>query len=130
MTLVVDASVVVAALVDIGPNGQWAEAILDERDLYAPHLLPFEVSNVLRRLGIAQTISPDFATLAHGDFQLLHFDLIAHELLADRIWEHRQNLSAYDASYVAAAELLQAPLATLDIRLTKAPKTTCSFRTP
>lgn len=130
MTLVIDASVVVAALVDTGATGQWAELAIAEDNLYAPHLMPFEVANVLRRLALAGAVSEDVSSLAYADFLRIPFDLIAHELLADRIWELRSNLTAYDASYVALAESLGAPLATLDLKLTQAPTVGCQFRVP
>ena len=129
MTVVIDASAVVAALVDSGPDGRWAETLLAS-DLAAPHLLPVEVANVLRRAANASEISDDAASLAHADLLDLRVELIPYDLVAGRIWELRRNLTAYDAWYVAAAELLDAPLATLDQRLVSSSGPTCSFRTP
>ncbi|HUS60660.1 MAG TPA: type II toxin-antitoxin system VapC family toxin [Acidimicrobiales bacterium] len=129
MTIVVDASTVVAALIDTGPDGQWAESLLTS-DLTAPHLLPVEVANVLRRAAGAAEISDDLASIAHGDLMDLRIELVAYDLVAARVWELRHNVSAYDACYVAVAELLDAPLATLDRRLTSAPGPRCEFRTP
>ena len=63
----------------------------------------------------------------------LRYALIAgtdYEPLAGRAWALRDNLTSYDASYVSLAETLGAPLATLDIKLSKAPGTTCAFRLP
>jgi predicted nucleic acid-binding protein len=129
MTVVIDGSAVVAALVDSGPGGRWAETLLTS-DLAAPHLLPVEVSNVLRRAVNAGEISDDIASLAHADLLDLRVELVSYDMVADRIWELRHNLTTYDAWYVAVAELLDAPLATLDQRLVSAPGPTCSFRTP
>jgi predicted nucleic acid-binding protein len=129
MTVVINASAVVAALVDSGPDGRWAETLLTS-DLAAPHLLPVEVSNVLRRAVNAGEISDDIASLAHADLLDLRVELVSYDMVADRIWELRHNLTTYDAWYVAVAELLDAPLATLDQRLVSAPGPTCSFRTP
>lgn len=129
MTVVVDASAVVAALVDSGPDGQWAEALLTD-DLAAPHLLPVEVASVLRRAVHAGDITDDIASLAHADLADLGVALVAYEPVAARAWELRRNLTAYDAWYVAVAELLDAPLATLDQRLARSSGPTCSFRTP
>lgn len=128
MTVVIDASAVVAALVDTGPDGRWAEALLTS-DLAAPHLLPVEVANVLRRAASAGEITDDVASLAHADLVDLRVELVPYELVADRVWQLRPNLSAYDAWYVAAAELLDAPLATLDRRLINASGPRCQFRT-
>lgn len=129
MTIVIDASVVVAALVDSGPDGQWAETLLTS-DLAAPHLLPVEVANVLRRAVNADEITDDIASLAHADLLDLRIEFVPYEMVAVRIWELRHNLTPYDAWYVAVAELFGAPLATLDQRLVSAPGPTCSYRTP
>jgi predicted nucleic acid-binding protein len=129
MTVVIDASTLVAALVDSGPDGQWAESLLTA-DLAAPHLLPVEVAHVLRRAVHAGEITDDIATLAHADLVDLRLALVAYETVADRAWELRHNLTPYDAWYVAVAELLDAPLATLDRRLVNLSGPTCEFRTP
>lgn len=128
MTLVVDASTVVAALVDSGPAGDWAVGLLAE-DLAAPHLLPVEVANVLRRSAAAKDITDDVASLAHADLVDLRVDLVEYDLVASRVWELRHNLTNYDATYVAVAELLDVPLATLDERLASATGPRCAFLT-
>jgi predicted nucleic acid-binding protein len=127
VTLVVDASVVVAALVDTDAHGRWAEEVLVSDVLAAPHLLPVETANVLRRAVAAGEVSDDIATLAHGDLVDLRIDLFEYEPFASRVWELRGNLSAYDAWYVAVAEALDAPLATLDGGLVGAPGVRCRF---
>ena len=66
MTVVIDASAVVAALIDSGPNGTWMEGILSQNALAAPHLMPVEVANVLRRTVSARQISADIGALAHA----------------------------------------------------------------
>jgi predicted nucleic acid-binding protein len=130
MTLVVDASVVVAALVDTGPDGRWAEEVLVSEDLAAPHLLPVEAANILRRLALHGEISEDAAALAHADLADLRVALFPYTLDAWRAWELRANLTMYDAWYVALAESLEADLATLDARLARAPGTRCGFQLP
>ena len=67
MTLVVDASMVVAGLTDSGADGRWAEALLAGDSLAAPHLMPVEAGNILRRAAQAGDISADVASLAHTD---------------------------------------------------------------
>lgn len=129
MTIVIDASTLVAALVDSGPDGRWAETLLTS-DLAAPHLLQVEVANVLRRAANSGEITDDTASLAHADLIDLRVRLVAYETVADRAWELRGNLTSYDAWYVAVAELLDAPLATLDQRLVSAAGPTCAFQTP
>lgn len=128
--MVIDASVVVAALVDRTADGTWAEAELASDDLAAPHLMPVETANILRRAVLAEDLSPDAATLAHRDLLRLPVQLFPYEVNARRIWELRGNLSAYDAWYAALAESLDAPLVTLDRRMARAGGPRCSFRLP
>jgi predicted nucleic acid-binding protein len=130
VTLVVDSSVVVAALVDSGQAGTWADRLLATDDLAAPHLMPVEVANVLRRAAAAGEISPDTAALAHADLLSLRVELFGYEPFATRVWELRENVTAYDGWYVALAEALGGRLATLDLRLAKAAGPRCDFTTP
>lgn len=112
MTVVLDASIVVAALIDSGDEGTWAEDVLRDPSLAAPHHLPVEVANILRRATATGDVSADTASLAHADLLDLRVELVAYAPLADRVWELRTNLTAYDAWYVALAERLDALLAT------------------
>lgn len=130
MTLVVDASVVAAALVDAGPDGTWAEELLATEALTAPHLLPVEVSSILRRAVLAGELAAEVAALAHADLLDLRVALHPYEPFATRVWELHPNLTPYDAWYVALAESLDARLATLDLRLTRATGPRCKFSTP
>jgi predicted nucleic acid-binding protein len=130
VTLVIDASLVVAALVDSGPDGTWAESLLGQDDLAAPHLMLVEVANILRRAAAAGDISADVASLAHTDLLALRVALFPYEPYAARVWELRENVTAYDAWYVALAESLPADLATLDLRLSRAAGPRCRFVTP
>jgi predicted nucleic acid-binding protein len=130
MSVVVDASVVVAALVDDGPVGRWAETILSSDALAAPHLVYAEVANIFRRAAQCSEISHETASLAHADLLALRIELFPYESVAERIWELRNNVTAYDAWYVALAEAIDAPLATLDRRLASATGPRCTFATP
>lgn len=130
MTTVVDASVVVAALVDDGPDGRWSEAVLLGGGLLAPHLMPVEVANVLRRAVLARKLSAAVASLAHDDLLALTVGFVPYHALARRVWELRGNATCYDGWYVALAESLDAPLATLDRRLAATPTARCAFLTP
>lgn len=130
MTVVVDASAVVAALTDGGSGGAWAVSELGGGDLAAPHRMPVEATNILRRAVLAGDISPDIAALAHDDLIQLRVDLFPNEPFAPRVWQLRANLTAYDAWYVALAEVLGWPLVTLDHRLARAPGPRCEFRLP
>ena len=128
--LVIDASFVVAALIDNGKNGTWACELLSCNKLAAPHLMPVEVTNILRRSVLNGDISADSAALAHADLLDLRVDLFPYEPFASRVWELYHNLTCYDAWYVALAEALEAKLATLDVRLSKSQGPQCFFETP
>lgn len=87
MTVVVDASVVVAALASGGATGEWAESVLAGEPLAAPHVLPVEAASILRRAERAGEISADAASLAHADLGRLRVEYFPYEPFAQRIWE-------------------------------------------
>jgi predicted nucleic acid-binding protein len=130
VSTVVDSSVLVAALVDTGPHGVWAEDVLAGGSLHAPELARAEATNILRRLERAKLITTPEANGAQEDLMQLDIDLFSFEPFADRIWELRHNLTSYDAWYVALAEALKLPLATLDQALAKSSGVDCEFLTP
>lgn len=130
MTVVVDSSVVVAALVDAGDDGRWAEAVLSQGQLVAPHLLLAEVTNILRRCLLTGQVSADIAAIAQADLLEWPIALFPYLPFAPRVWALRDNLTAYDAWYVALAEQLVVPLATLDLRLARSAGPRCAFHTP
>lgn len=129
MTTVVDASLLVAALVDSGHEGRWAESALAEGHLAGPELVLVEATNILRRLEQRGDISSIEATTAHGDLLRLEIELFPFAPFAERIWALRGNLTSYDAWYVALAEALDCPLLTLDRRLSRAHGPTCDIFT-
>lgn len=130
MTLVVDASLVVASLLNAGRDGIWARQIILADDVSAPHHVLVEVSNVLRKRELAGEISGDVASIAHAELLAMAIDLHPYDLLGSRVWELRHTVTAYDAAYIALAEHLEAPLTTVDLRLTRAPGPRCEFLTP
>jgi predicted nucleic acid-binding protein len=130
LSVVVDASVIVAALVETGPDGQWAEETLARGSLHAPHLVAAEVTHVLHCLERNHLIASRDANAARNELLLLNIDLLPFAPFADRIWELRYGISSYDAWYVAVAEALEMPLATLDARLAKSPLPLCLCMTP
>ena len=130
MTTVVDASALVAALVDSGFEGQWAESTLTEGRLAGPELVLVESSNILRRLERAKRISRIEAAAAHSDLLRLDMELFPFAPFAERVWALRENLTSYDAWYVALAEALDCPLVTLDIRLSRASGPICEIIAP
>lgn len=130
MNVVVDSSVLVAAMIDAGPGGAWAEEILAGGSLYSPELARAEASNVLRRLELSKHIATSEANAAHEDLMRLNLELFPFEPFAERIWRLRHTVTSYDAWYVAIAEALNLPVATLDKRLSRASGPTCKFLTP
>ena len=130
MTIVVDSSVVVAALVDGGADGSWAREGVGAGILAAPAHLHVQVSNVLRRAVLAGRLAREVAALAHRDLAQIPVTVFPFEPLADRVWELHPTVTAYDAGFVALAEELDAPLWTLDRRLAGASGPRCAFRLP
>ena len=127
---VVDASVVVAALIDDGPVGTWAERVMVGQRLWAPHHLPAEVMSVLRRMVVAERLEDGVASMARLDLHGLPITFLPLAPFSERSWDLRRNISVYDAWYVAMAEEMDLPLATLDQRLVRAPGPRCLFLTP
>lgn len=130
MSIVVDASVLVAALIDSGPQGEWAEQIVAAPSLYAPHIVRGEAASTLRQLESARVITKPMANAAFDDLLRLDLQLLPFDPFAERIWALRANVTCYDAWYVAAAEALQLPLATLDGRLVRSRGPSCRFLSP
>lgn len=130
MSVVIDSSTLVAALVDNRDDGQWSLTQLAREPLAAPQLLPAETSNILRRLELSGQISRLEATASHRELDRFDFELYPFAPFADRTWELRFNLTAYDAWYVALAESLGWPLVTLDRRMARASGTRCGFWVP
>ena len=128
--LVLDASVVVALLADSGDHGDWAARQIIGHRLLAPHHLPVEVANSLRRLERQRRLSPGGAARAHARMLSLPAKPVPYALVAARVWELRHVLTAYDAAYVALAERLEAPLLTLDSGIAGASEVRCEVRMP
>jgi predicted nucleic acid-binding protein len=130
VSAVVDSSVLVAAVLDSGPHGAWAEDIVASGPLHAPELAHVEATNILRRLERSKLITTPEANGAREDLMQLDIVLLSFEPFADRVWELRHTVTSYDAWYVAVAEMLDLPLATLDERLAGAKGPTCKFLMP
>lgn len=130
MTIVADASVLVAVLVDSGREGKWSEDAVAECSLAGPELALAEASNILRRLEHARKISRLEANSAHRDLLRLDLELFPFAPFADRVWALRNNLSSYDAWYVALAEVLNCPLVTIDRKLSRASGPRCEILVP
>lgn len=130
MTVVIDASVVVAAIVGGGETGRWAEHIVSRGELVAPHLMMAEATNALRRAELAHEASRDAAAVAVHNLVDLPVEFYPFEPFTARVWALRRTITAYDAWCVAIAESLDVPLATLDAKLSRAPGPDCRFEIP
>lgn len=129
-TVVPDASALVALLVGEPEVGDFMAAVCKGAHLAAPHLMPFEVSNVLRRHERAGLLDATATRLAHQDLLDLPVQYWPYDALAERVRELHTNLTAYDAAYVAVAETLDAPLVTLDSGISRAPGIRCALLVP
>lgn len=119
--LVVDTSAVLAALAARPPDPALIKRLADDGDLHAPHLIDIEILNALRGLVRGGRLSEDRAQDVRTDVEDLAISRYGHQPLGDRVWALRDNLTAYDAAFVALAEALEVPLITCDARLANAP---------
>ena len=119
--IVVDASALLEVLLRT-PAAQAVEGRLfdPEETLHAPHLLDVEVAQVIRRYAVNGEIDGERGGAALEDLAVVPLRRYPHDLLLPRAWELRNNLTAYDAVYIALAEALEAPLLTRDRRLAAA----------
>jgi predicted nucleic acid-binding protein len=119
--LVVDSSAALEALAARDPAAGLVERLAEDGDLHAPHLIDTEILHALRRMLRRGQISEERAHDARTDFAELTLVRYPHEPLNDRVWQLRENVTAYDATFVALAEALDVPLVTCDARLAAAP---------
>ena len=124
--LVVDASVLVTALVDDDADGDAGRARLRGEELAAPELIDLEVVSALRCAVSTSAMPSRRAFLAIVDLIGMPLVRAPHHRLLTRCWELRENLTPYDAAYVALAEALGAPLLTADARMASAPGIRCA----
>jgi len=120
--IVLDASVVLELLLNTAVGAMVAHRITPAAEtLHAPHLIDLEVAQVLRRYARTGMLSGARAAEALDDLVALDVTRYPHDVLLPRVWELRHNVSAYDAAYLALAEVLPARLMTTDSRLARVP---------
>jgi predicted nucleic acid-binding protein len=125
--IVVDASVLAPALADDGNDGDRARERLRGEELAAPELIDLEVLSTLRRAARAKRLDESRSLQALTDLAAIPLRRVPHLPLLGRVWELRDNLSAYDASYVALAEALDTVLVTADGRIERASGINCEI---
>lgn len=125
--IVVDASVLAPALADDDSDGDRARDRLRGEQLAAPELIDLEVVSTLRRAARAKRLDERRSAQALADLAALPLRRVPHVPLLGRIWELRDNLSAYDASYVALAEALGTLLLTADGGVVRAAGVRCEI---
>ena len=125
--IVPDASVVLEVLLRTEAAIALENRMLNPTELMcAPHLLDVEVAQVVRRYCLLAELTSERGEEALRDFADMPIERFSHAPLLPRIWELRNNLTAYAASYVALAETLGCTLITRDLRLAKSPIHTAS----
>ena len=117
--IVADTSAIVDALIGRPGQPDLLRRLQGASELHAPHLIDVEFLHVLRRLLRTGALSPDRAADARHDFQDLAIVRYSHEPLSDRMWQLPENVTAYDAAFLALAETLDAPLITCDAHLAR-----------
>ncbi len=127
--IVVDASILANALADDSADGNAARDELRAADqITAPDLIDVETVSVLRKRWLSRTLTDQRFEAAVGHLRQLQFERVPTLRLMRRDFELRANVSAYDACYVALAELLDCELVTADGRLADAPGPRCAIR--
>ena len=127
--MVVDASVLANVIGDDGTDGHRArEELRAASDIAAPDLVDVETVAVLRRRWLAGSVDRKRFAEAITDLERLDFERVPTLRFARRAFELRANVTVYDATYVALAELLDCELLTADRRLANASGTRCSIR--
>ena len=121
MALVIDASVAVEYLLRTD-LGQLVAGRIEREDLLAPEFLDAEVLAVFRRAWLAKKLTPTRSTAALEDLVAWQVRRVPHVALVREAWNYRQNVSAYDALYLATGYLFDAPVLTADGPLSRAPR--------
>lgn len=121
--IVLDASAATAVLLNLGVSAGRLRERMDRPDesLHVPHLFEIEVLSALRRHALSGGLSPERGAMVLEDLANMRVTRYPQTALLPRVWELKENVTAYDAVYIALAETLDAPLVTRDGRLARAP---------
>ena len=120
--MVLDASGAIEFLLNTAAGKRLAARLADEaEDVHAPHLIDMEIAQVLRRYALRGALEAGMGALALDRWRCLDVERYPHEPFLGRVWQLRDNVTAYDAIYVALAEALSTVLVTGDRRLVGAP---------
>lgn len=123
--IVPDASVVFAALMDRGGGGALARTRLGRDARHSPYLMDIEVTSAIRGRVLGGKLDPLVAREAIADLTVLPVMRHDHRPLLSRVWELRDNVTCYDAVYLALAEAFDATFVTADERLESVPGVQC-----
>lgn len=118
--IVIDTSALIDALLGRPVKPDLLARLADDGDLHAPHLIDVEILHALRRLALTGVVAEDRLADARTDIADITLTRYPLGSLADRVWQLRHHLTAYDATFIALAETLNAPLITCDRRLARA----------
>ncbi|MBI2970025.1 MAG: type II toxin-antitoxin system VapC family toxin [Gammaproteobacteria bacterium] len=118
--IVLDASAAIELLLNTAAGKRVGARLAPTATIHSPHLIDVEIAQTLRRLVARSEITEQRAINALTHWSNLEVERYPHQPFLDRIWALRENFSAYDAVYVALAEILRAPLLTGDHRLANA----------
>lgn len=121
--IVVDASAALSGLLNAGP----ARDLLSVEQLHAPHLIDVEVASGLRRMVRIGPAGRGAGWQTLDSWRRLGLTRYPILGLLERVWDLRDNVSSYDASYIALAESLGCGLVTADTRLSRAPGVRCAI---
>jgi predicted nucleic acid-binding protein len=120
--IVLDASAAIELLLRTPTGTEVATRIAPEDEtLHAPHLLDVEIAQVLRRYVSSKEVTSSEARQALDDLVALDLERYSHDVLLPAMWKLHRNATAYDAAYLALAQLLRAPLVTCDRKLARVP---------
>lgn len=125
-TVVVDSGALVDVLLTNGEQPVAATGPLAGHDLVAPHLIDVEVLNTTRKLLLRDEVSRDYAEALLRDYKRTVIEMFPHKTLIEKAWVLRENITPYDAMYVALAQTLDVPLITTDARLARAARIHCT----